>query len=416
MSKQNSDRLGRRERKGKKRKYVDLSLSDVVKKPPSFSYPAVTWKCSFAAESMDSYAANADKYYKQIMMLSREGSLWNQYNYIPPRHYPTNFVCTFNIDLNKGPKHSIVKIDFRALTARVAETGFNPQNFAAAIWRCRCEATSAKYMLGLNPSPELTYLKPVKGTVLLFASGRMVCTGTESEVEGWIIAEYLARMLRDRSGMPKLDNVSMRDFTTQNVAASAYAGFFIALPELSKDWSMQPGISVNYEPTLFPGLIFRLFIPKLYEWNQHCISLPPNITANAKTAAEAAALKRKWDNRKLVFLVFRSGSVVITGAKMEEETAVGWAWFHKNILLKFRDKECTISKSSEYRHATAPLDCYTANVVENVAQFVDRLTQHAEMLRGIEGFDDVGDVAAIMGDLDENAPIDFYRRLGKYGV
>jgi transcription initiation factor TFIID TATA-box-binding protein len=363
---------------GKKR--ACLTVHEVTAQPPDFSFPVVELDYSLDTDSLNPYAAKVNKYYRQqILERTSTGLTYSPSGYVSPPYYPTNFVCTYNIDLNleNVPAGTPVKIDFKTLTGYVPAVGFNPQNFAASIWRCLCSNTG-------------NYKGP-KGTVLMFISGKMVCTGTESKQEGQIVAELATKMLREQSNMPKLARATVRDFVTQNVAATAYAGFPIVLKPLSIEWSMKMGCSVNYDGSLFPGLIFRLPVPILYDIMPGCLTRPK--------FADAAA-RQKWEKRKIVFLVFRLGSTVITGAKNEDETATAWAWFHRNVLVDYKDTVCPIEKSSEYKQSTAPADQLSSSVVKSAVNLATMLAKFN--LEGCKGFEDWGKIAVGCGDLPDD--------------
>ena len=117
-------------------------------------------------------------------------------------------------------------------------------------------------------------IREPKSTALIFASGKMVCTGAKSEQEARIAARKYARILQ------KLKfEVSFKEFKVQNMVGSCDVRFPIRLEGLAT----AHGIFCSYEPELFPGLIYRMQEPKI------------------------------------VLLVFVSGKVVLTGAKKREE-------------------------------------------------------------------------------------------------
>lgn len=152
-------------------------------------------------------------------------------------------VATVNLECPLDLKHI-------ALHARNAE--YNPKRFAAVIMRIR---------------------EP-KSTALIFASGKMVCTGAKSEQEARMAARKYARILQKLSF-----NVSFKEFKVQNMVGSCDVRFPIRLEGLAT----AHGIFCSYEPELFPGLIYRMQQPKI------------------------------------VLLIFVSGKVVLTGAKKREE-------------------------------------------------------------------------------------------------
>lgn len=140
-------------------------------------------------------------------------------------------------------------------------------------------------------------------TCLLFASGNMVITGSSNTCESRLAARKYCQVLQ-YCGL----NVSFKSFGIQNIVASANVGFVINLQDIANAYSTY----CSYEPELFPGLVFRSTSPKL------------------------------------VFLIFRSGKVVITGAKKDEEIAVTYSSLYRNIIVKYRGTGG--ASSSEYRN------------------------------------------------------------------
>lgn len=141
-------------------------------------------------------------------------------------------------------------------------------------------------------------------TALAFASGNMVCTGAQTEAKSRLASRKYVRLLQ-KHGVP----VSFRDFKIQNIVAATYVHRTIKLNELAKAF----GPFVSYEPDLFPGLVFRTTDPKL------------------------------------VFLIFRSGKIVITGAKKRDQITDTYDKLYQNVIKHFFDEEGSSSSSSEYR-------------------------------------------------------------------
>jgi len=154
-----------------------------------------------------------------------------------------NIVSTVNL----GCRLDLKQI---ALHARNAE--YNPKRFAAVIMRIR------------DP----------KTTALIFASGKMVCTGAKSEDASRLAARKYARIIQ-KLGFP----AKFVDFKVQNIVGSCDVKFPLKLERLATDHSNY----CSYEPELFPGLIYRMVQPKI------------------------------------VLLIFVSGKIVLTGAKVREE-------------------------------------------------------------------------------------------------
>jgi len=147
-------------------------------------------------------------------------------------------------------------------------------------------------------------IRQPRTTALAFASGNMVCTGAKTEIQSRLAGRKYVRILQ-KHGIP----VSFRNFKIQNIVASAEIPHTLKLLELSRAY----GPYVSYEPDLFPGLVFRTTAPKL------------------------------------VFLLFRSGKIVITGAKCRSEIANTFKSLFFGIIVKYIDYDDTSSSSSDYR-------------------------------------------------------------------
>lgn len=147
-------------------------------------------------------------------------------------------------------------------------------------------------------------LKKPRCTALIFGSGNMVCTGGKSESDSRFACRQCVNILQ-RSGL----KVGFSNFKIQNIVGSTGLEKPIDLIQLQKDF----GPYVSYEPELFPGLIFRLRQPKI------------------------------------VFLLFRSGRLVVTGAKTEEQIHKYWNGFFNVVLKQYMDTDSEVRCSSEYR-------------------------------------------------------------------
>lgn len=128
-----------------------------------------------------------------------------------------------------------------------------------------------------NAFPGLVFrLKRPKTAILIFKTGKMVCTGAKSEKEAIRAVRKVARELR-KGGIKVFGKPEIQ---ITNVVASANLGGYIDLDELA---SQRTGGKICYEPEQFPALIYR------------------------------------WKNPEVVFLVFSTGRVVCAGAKREVE-------------------------------------------------------------------------------------------------
>jgi transcription initiation factor TFIID TATA-box-binding protein len=116
-------------------------------------------------------------------------------------------------------------------------------------------------------------LKRPKTATLIFGSGKMVCTGAKSEKLARSAVKKVVRELKNSGiiilGRPKI--------VIQNIVASANLGGRIDLEQAADVMD-----NVMYEPEQFPGLIYRMAVPKV------------------------------------VMLLFASGKLVCTGAKHED--------------------------------------------------------------------------------------------------
>ncbi|KAL8692839.1 MAG: hypothetical protein Q9218_002222 [Villophora microphyllina] len=117
-------------------------------------------------------------------------------------------------------------------------------------------------------------IREPKTTALIFASGKMVVTGAKSEDDSKLASRKYARIIQ-KLGF----NAKFTDFKIQNIVGSCDIKFPIRLEGLA---SRHHHFS-SYEPELFPGLIYRMIQPKI------------------------------------VLLIFVSGKIVLTGAKVREE-------------------------------------------------------------------------------------------------
>jgi len=126
-----------------------------------------------------------------------------------------------------------------------------------------------------NKFPALVFkLKRPRTSTLIFATGKMVCTGARSEKEAFSAVRNVVRRLRKRGLVIRGEP----DILIANIVASADVGGEVDLEEAADVLD-----KIMYEPEQFPGLIYRMTEPKV------------------------------------VLLIFASGKLVITGAKREEQ-------------------------------------------------------------------------------------------------
>ena len=206
------------------------------------------------------------------------------------------------------------KFDFNQLKSKqnVQIPPYHLQNvvstFSLGTKGLNLKRIAMKYaFLEFNPqtfAAAIIRIRHPRTTALAFQSGNMVCTGARSLLESRLAARKYCRLFQ-AVGIP----VSFNKFKIQNIVASATVGFTIRLQDIADAY----GPYTQYEPDLFPGLILRSINPKL------------------------------------VFLIFRSGKIVITGGKMVEDVERTYYTLYTNIIIKYRDKEGSTSSSSVYR-------------------------------------------------------------------
>ncbi|KAJ7984893.1 hypothetical protein DPEC_G00359490 [Dallia pectoralis] len=117
-------------------------------------------------------------------------------------------------------------------------------------------------------------IREPRTTALIFSSGKMVCTGAKSEEQSRLAARKYARVVQKLGFQAKF-----LDFKIQNMVGSCDVKFPIRLEGLVLTHQQFS----SYEPELFPGLIYRMIKPRI------------------------------------VLLIFVSGKVVLTGAKVRGE-------------------------------------------------------------------------------------------------
>jgi transcription initiation factor TFIID TATA-box-binding protein len=123
--------------------------------------------------------------------------------------------------------------------------------------------------------PGLVYrLKKPKTAILIFRTGKMVCTGAKSSKEAKRAIKKVVRKLK-KSGIIILDKPKTK---IVNIVASGNLAGLIDLEQTAYSLS-----KTMYEPEQFPGLIYRAEEPQV------------------------------------VFLIFASGKIVCTGGRKEED-------------------------------------------------------------------------------------------------
>jgi len=159
------------------------------------------------------------------------------------------------------------RFDLNAIVKGFPRVEYNPKRFPGLVFR----------------------LKKPKTAILIFSTGKMVCTGAKSEKKAKQAVKKVVKELKNNGiiipGKPEIKVV--------NIVASADLLGTIELEDAA--YSLDKNM---YEPEQFPGLIYRM------------------------------------DEPKVVFLLFSSGKIVCTGATKEEYVYEAVAKLHKQLKEK----------------------------------------------------------------------------------
>ena len=134
-------------------------------------------------------------------------------------------------------------------------------------------------------------LREPRATALIFASGKICVTGIKSTHDATLASKKFHYIIERIGFQPK----EFMDFKVQNICGTTDVGFPIRLEGLVYAHSA----FASYEPELFPGLIYRLVSPRV------------------------------------VFLIFVSGKIVITGAKKESDLSNALTKLYP-VLVEFK--------------------------------------------------------------------------------
>tara|TARA_B110000263_G_C15311826_1_gene513912 strand:+ start:458 stop:1015 length:558 start_codon:yes stop_codon:yes gene_type:complete len=159
------------------------------------------------------------------------------------------------------------RIDLIEITKKFTHVEYNPKQFPGLVFRIK------------NP----------KTAILIFNSGKMVCTGGKSEKLAKIAIKSVVASLKEKN----IEIKKRATVTIQNIVASVDLGGKIDLEEAARQLS-----NSMYEPEQFPGLIYRMKEPKT------------------------------------VILIFSSGKLVCTGAKIESQVKNAVDNLHKLLEKK----------------------------------------------------------------------------------
>lgn len=157
-------------------------------------------------------------------------------------------------------------MDLEMLSATVKNCELNKKKFPGAVFRI------------VNP----------KITVLIFSSGKVVMTGVKSQDDFVRGLEILIQIMKE-AGVTCYDTP---DVVVTNIVCSYDMGNKINLNKVVMSLNLE---TVEYEPEVFPGLVFRIPDPKV------------------------------------VALLFSSGKIILTGGRNMEEVEKGLAYLEQRL-------------------------------------------------------------------------------------
>jgi transcription initiation factor TFIID TATA-box-binding protein len=146
------------------------------------------------------------------------------------------------------------EIDLISLVKTLEGVEYNPKRFPGMIYRT----------------------KDPKMAALIFGSGKIVCTGAKSIAN----LETGVRKVFGELASAGVDTDGEPDITVQNIVFSANLETVLNLSSLAIGLGLE---NIEYEPEVFPGLVYRI------------------------------------DQPKVVVLMFSSGKLVITGGKKPQD-------------------------------------------------------------------------------------------------
>jgi transcription initiation factor TFIID TATA-box-binding protein len=117
-------------------------------------------------------------------------------------------------------------------------------------------------------------IREPRTTALIFESGKLVVTGAKSEDASRLAARKYARIVQ-KLGF----DAKFKDFKVQNIVGSYDCKFSVVLVTLV----LVLGSRASYEAELFPGLVYQMLLPRV------------------------------------TLLIFTTGKLVLTGARIREE-------------------------------------------------------------------------------------------------
>jgi len=124
-----------------------------------------------------------------------------------------------------------IRVPLEEMVKRLEGTEYEPEQFPGLVYR----------------------IKDPKAAMLIFSSGKVVCTGARSIADVRKAVAKVARMIRSL----KLDVPKKYKIQIENIVASAQVPARLDLDKIA--FGLE---NSEYEPDQFPGLVFRMKDPK----------------------------------------------------------------------------------------------------------------------------------------------------------
>jgi len=124
-----------------------------------------------------------------------------------------------------------IKIPLEKIVEHLEGTEYEPEQFPGLVYR----------------------IKDPKAAMLIFSSGKIVCTGARSIADVRKAVEKVAMMLKSL----KIDVPKKYSIQIENIVASAQIPAKLNLDKIAFELE-----NSEYEPASFPGLVFRMKDPK----------------------------------------------------------------------------------------------------------------------------------------------------------
>lgn len=161
------------------------------------------------------------------------------------------------------------KLDLYKIFLSLENTSYEPEQFSGVIYR--------------NEEPP--------GTAILFSSGKVICTGAKDEKSVKKIISDLVDKLRF------LDVPVYQDFNVQirNIVFTKALGKPINLSRVALSFGLE---NVDYEPSNFPGLVYKIEEPKV------------------------------------TFILFESGKIICTGTRSGKDAEIAYKGLERKLKRK----------------------------------------------------------------------------------